>query len=65
MTTTTRTRSGRFIGRVSGIWSELEYAQRRMFEIRAGLYEPRPTRSVYAEAGRRRYEERGVDEFQC
>jgi hypothetical protein len=65
MTTTTRTRSGRFIGRVSGIWSELEYAQRRMFEIRAGLYEPRRTRSVDAEAGGRRYEERAADEFQC
>jgi hypothetical protein len=65
MTTTTTSRSGRFIGRVSGIWSELEYAQRRMFEIRAGLYEPSRTRSVAAEDGRRRYEERAGDEFQC
>lgn len=37
-TTTTHFRAG-IVERVSGIWSELDYAQRRLFEIRTGIPE--------------------------
>jgi hypothetical protein len=63
--TTIKSRSGRIIGRVTSIWSELEYAQRRMFEVRAGLYEPRRTRAVDTEAGRRSHDEPTAEGLQC
>lgn len=35
----------RTIHRVKAIWSEMDYAQRRMFEIRTGIpTDPRPPR---------------------
>ena len=33
----TQRRDGRIVERIRGIWSELEYAQRRMLEIQTGV----------------------------
>jgi hypothetical protein len=63
--TTTKSRSGRIIERVTAIWSEIDYAQRRMFEIRAGLYEPRGTHTTDTDAGRRPHDERAAEGLQC
>jgi hypothetical protein len=38
-TATTHSRAARIVERVSGIWSELDYAQRRLFEIRTEIPE--------------------------
>jgi len=36
MNTTRPTRTKRVISRIAAIWSEMDYAQRRMLEIRTG-----------------------------
>jgi len=47
MTNTTRTH--RLTHRIHRTWSELAYAQRRMFEIRTGLPPAEPTFSIDAD----------------
>jgi hypothetical protein len=37
MKTVTESRTSRTLGRVKQIWSEFDYAQRRLFEIRTGI----------------------------
>ncbi len=37
MTTTSASRTGRVIGRAKKLWAELDYAQRRVLEIRTGV----------------------------
>lgn len=37
MTTKSRSRTRRTIDRIRSIWSELDYASRRVFEIRTGV----------------------------
>jgi len=37
MSNTSQSRSSRILARVVGIWSELDYAQRRLIEIRTGV----------------------------
>ncbi|HUA46504.1 MAG TPA: hypothetical protein VMA77_14835 [Solirubrobacteraceae bacterium] len=37
MSTNRRSRTRRTIDRIKSIWSELGYAQRRLFEIRTGV----------------------------
>jgi hypothetical protein len=37
VTTEPESRAGRTIGRIKQIWAELDYAQRRLLEIRTGI----------------------------
>ena len=37
MTTSKTSRTGKAINRAQQIWAELDYAQRRMFELRTGV----------------------------
>lgn len=37
MTTTKQTRAGRITGRIGSVLAELDYAQRRLLEIRTGV----------------------------
>ena len=37
MTTTAISTTQRMVSRVKGVWQELDYAQRRLLEIRTGL----------------------------
>jgi hypothetical protein len=66
-TTSTQTLAGRLIGRVSEIWSELDYAQRRLFELRTGVpvEDKRPRSRSASRTGGRGYQERAWDEFSC
>lgn len=63
--TTTQSRARRIIASVTGVWSELDYAQQRMFEIRTGLYEPRRTRTTDTEGGRRSQDRSAAEGLQC
>ncbi len=47
--TTTKSRAGRIVGRATQIWAELDYAQRRLLEIRTGI--PQLTRQERPTAG--------------
>jgi hypothetical protein len=62
-----QSRPRRIIERVSGVWGELDYAQRRMFEIRTALPEairtPRDQKDA-VQAERREYQVRAWDEFE-
>ncbi|MGA2014929.1 MAG: hypothetical protein ABSH51_30985 [Solirubrobacteraceae bacterium] len=50
MTTTSRAR--RIVSRISATWAELDYAQRRLFEIQTGTpVPPRPRRRHAREDG--------------
>ena len=60
-----KSRTRRIIESVTDIWSEMDYAQRRMFEVRAGLYEPPRTRTVDTRAGRRSHDESAAKGLQC
>lgn len=46
---TTKSRAGRIVGRATQIWAELDYAQRRLLEIRTGT--PQLTRQQRRTAG--------------
>lgn len=57
----------RIIERVTGVWEELDYAQRRMFEIRTGLPEAMRSHRDHEDAvkaERREYQVRAWDEFE-
>jgi len=53
--TTIAPRTRRLTHRIHRTWSELAYAQRRMFEIRTGLPPAEPTFSVDAAELERRF----------
>lgn len=56
MKTMTESRTSHTIGRVKQIWSELDYAQRRLFEIRTGVPSTAP--------GKRPTDQARVDELE-
>jgi hypothetical protein len=60
-----KSRAQRIIAGITGIWSEIEYAQQRTLEIRGGFYEPRRTRTVDAKAGRRSNDDGVAQGLQC
>lgn len=47
MTTSKTSRTGKAVSRAQQIWAELDYVQRRMFELRTGV----PTRSRESRRG--------------
>lgn len=62
-----QSRPKRIIERVSEVWGELDYAQRRMFEMRTGLPEAMRTPRDHedaVQAERREYQVRAWDEFE-
>lgn len=53
MTIDTRSQLGRMFGRAGEIWTELDYAQRRLLEIQTGVPVSAQTRATAKYRGRR------------